>query len=85
MHITSAQCAAARAGLGIKRDNLASLAGVSPRTITDFERGAREPIGSTKAALARALEEAGAVFQDDGGVMLTAEGLDRHRGAQASE
>jgi transcriptional regulator with XRE-family HTH domain len=75
MNITARQAAAARAALGMTRDELAAAAKVGARTIVDFERGAREPIHSTRAALRAALEARGATFTPDGGVSVTGEAL----------
>lgn len=70
MNITARQAAAARAALGISREELAAAAKVGARTIVDFERGAREPIHSTRKALREALEARGAEFLEDGGVRV---------------
>lgn len=75
MSISAKQAAAARLSLGIKRDDLAAAAKVSPRTITDFERGAREPIHATRAALRAALEARGAEFLPDGGLRISGAAL----------
>ena len=55
-----------------KQDRLAELSGVSKRTISHFEAGQRGPIPANRAALARALEEAGVEFTngDQPGVRL---------------
>lgn len=79
MYISSHQCVAARSGLGMSRDALADMAGVSARTINDFERGVRDPINATKASLQSALESAGAVFEPEGGVTLTAQAIGAFR------
>lgn len=84
MSITMYQAAAARAGLGVKREILAKEANVSTRTITDFERGAREPIGATKAALKTALEALGAEFPPDGGVRLPKDAIAAYRSPGAA-
>jgi ribosome-binding protein aMBF1 (putative translation factor) len=68
--ITRAQCRAARAGIEWSREDLAAKAGISDRTITDFERGARDPHDNNKRAIQRAFEVAGIVFRDDGCVCL---------------
>ncbi len=65
--ITKEQCRAARALLGWSRKQLAEKAGVSERTITDFERGARSPIASSLKALRCALENAGVEFIPENG------------------
>jgi len=57
--MTSAQCRAARALLGIGQGDLAKAAGVARATLIDFEKGQREPRASTVAALQAALENAG--------------------------
>lgn len=75
MDITARQAAAARAALGISREELAAAAKVGARTIVDFERGARQPINSTRAAIRTALEARGAEFLPDGGVRLSGEAL----------
>lgn len=61
------QCRAARALLGLKRGELAAAAGVSERTVIDFERGARNPHTPTLAAIRAALEAAGADILDPNG------------------
>lgn len=60
--LTAAQCRAARALIDWSRDDLADGSRVALRTIVDFERGAREPRETTKAALRAALEAAGVIF-----------------------
>jgi DNA-binding transcriptional regulator YiaG len=62
MHITARQCKAARALLGWSQTKLAEAANVHFRTVHDFEKGARKPIGATLAVLRRALEDGGVVF-----------------------
>ncbi len=70
--ITKAQCRAARAGLEWSREDLAQKAGLSDRTITDFERGAREPHDNNKRAIRQAFETAGVRFTDEGCICLPA-------------
>ena len=60
--ITLSQCRAARGLIGWKNTHLSKAAGVSGRTITDFERGARQPINATLQAIQNALESAGVEF-----------------------
>ena len=67
MELTPAQCRAARALVDLSREALAGSAKVAVRTISDFEAGRREPINATKAAIRRALEEAGVQFLEEGG------------------
>jgi len=62
MDISSSQCRAARALLGITQDDLATLSRVSRRTIAHFEQEERQPVASTLEALKRALEAAGVTF-----------------------
>ncbi|TNC74152.1 helix-turn-helix domain-containing protein [Rubellimicrobium roseum] len=71
MSITARQATAARAALGITREELAAAAKVGVRTITDFERGAREPIAATRGALQAVLEARGVEFLPDGGVRVS--------------
>ncbi|MCG8505880.1 MAG: helix-turn-helix domain-containing protein [Sphingomonadales bacterium] len=65
--ITASQCRGARAMLGWSRAILAKKSRVSERTVTDFERGARTPIASTKLAIKTAFENAGIEFIDENG------------------
>ena len=88
MSITARQAAAARSALGLTREELAPVAGVSARTIMDFERGTREPINATKAALRTALEARGAEFLPDGGVKVSGEvlaAMDERKGGDVVE
>jgi transcriptional regulator with XRE-family HTH domain len=71
--ISRAQCRAARAGLEWSREDLAARAGISDRTITDFERGARDPHDNNKRAIRSAFEAAGIVFTDEGCVCFPAD------------
>jgi transcriptional regulator with XRE-family HTH domain len=64
--ITAAQCRAGRALIEWSREQLAEAAGVSLRTIVDFERAARSPREVTLLALERALSDAGVQFLDHG-------------------
>ena len=68
--LTKAQCRAARAGLEWSREDLAEMAGLSDRTITDFERGAREPHDNNKRAIRVAFEAAGVRFTKEGCICL---------------
>lgn len=49
------------------RAKLAGRASVSERTITDFERGARQPINASLQAIRFALESAGVQFLPENG------------------
>jgi len=62
MSFSPAQCRAARALIDMSQVQLAEAAGVSSRTILDFEAGKRQPIKATLAAIQRALETAGVEF-----------------------
>ena len=66
MTITPAQCRAARALLGITQKELKARANVSVSTITNFEKNGMPLRGDTLADIARALEQAGAFFIDEG-------------------
>jgi transcriptional regulator with XRE-family HTH domain len=63
--ISISQVKAARALLGWKQPDLAEAAGVSIPTIKRYETGT-SPIPVVKAAIVRALEDAGVVFVHDG-------------------
>jgi DNA-binding transcriptional regulator YiaG len=65
------QCRAARAGLNLSADDLASDANVSRNTISRFEVGASELIAATATALRQALERRGAEFPDLESVRFT--------------
>ena len=65
--LTREQCRAGRAMLDWSRGELASACGLSERTITDFERRAREPHANNLAAMARAFEAAGLEFIPENG------------------
>ena len=73
--ITPQQCAAARAYLGWKQSDLAAAVGVTKATIYRFERSADPAFAlarkyktthTVKAAIARALEQAGMILEDGG-------------------
>jgi DNA-binding XRE family transcriptional regulator len=72
MAISPAQCRAARALIEMSQIELADAAGVSSRTVLDFETNKRQPIKVTLSALQRSLEEAGVEFTngDQPGVRL---------------
>jgi transcriptional regulator with XRE-family HTH domain len=53
--------------LGWGRDQLSQEAGVAPRTLVDFERGARQPYERTLLDIRTALERAGVIFLDGNG------------------
>ena len=60
--LTPAQCRAARALLNWSQAALAEKAAVAKQTLTDFERGARQPYPRTLADIRAALEAAGVEF-----------------------
>lgn len=64
---TVRQVKAARMLLGLTQAQLAELAGVTTRTIENFEAESREPYDSTLDAIQRALEEEGIGFTNNGG------------------
>ena len=57
----------ARGGLAMTAEALASLAGVSKVTLSDFEIGKRSPHPRTLAAIRAALESAGVIFVEENG------------------
>lgn len=61
------QCRAGRALLGLTQQELADLAGVSKRTVIEFEGALRVPQPATTASLKTALEGAGIEFLSGGG------------------
>ena len=67
------QCRVARAALGLGMEELASMAGLAPSTVMGFETGRTRGSVETRAALKRALEHAGAVFDQDREVGFKAE------------
>ena len=67
MFITAEQCRMARAGLGMRADELADAAKVSRVTLSDFEAGKRSPHPRTLEAIRSALEKAGVIFVDENG------------------
>ena len=66
--LTPRQTRAARVLLGWNRDALAKAAGIAPRTLIDFEIGARTPNPATKRALCSAIEAGGVQLLDGEGV-----------------
>ena len=60
--ISPSQCRGARALLGITQQRLADLAGISKRTVIEFEGAVRVPLLSTSRNLQWALESAGIEF-----------------------
>lgn len=72
--ITSKQCQAARALLGMSQATLSGDTGLSTMSLSAFERGGtmRE---SNKATVKRALEDAGVVFLVDGENVAGGEGV----------
>jgi predicted transcriptional regulator len=64
--ITHMQIRAARALIGWKQTDLAKAADLSEMSVKNVERGVNDPRMSTMAAIQRALETAGVIFQADG-------------------
>jgi transcriptional regulator with XRE-family HTH domain len=60
--LNPAQCRAARGLLGVTQEQLAREAGLSKRTIIEFENGSRGSLASTIEKLQRALESLGVEF-----------------------
>lgn len=67
MHISAAQCRAARALLDWSQDELATNAQVARATVADFERNIRLPMRQNLVALAATLEAAGVEFIPENG------------------
>ncbi len=61
-YFSPALCRAARGMLGWSQGDLSERAHVARSTVTDFERGTRQPMRNNLAAMIRTLEEAGVVF-----------------------
>ena len=80
MHISPDQCRGARGLLGIDQAALASAASVSRNTIVSFESGQRVPGANNLAAIQRALEAAGIVFQADGETVAGGPGVRMRKG-----
>ena len=78
MLVDGHQIRMARAGIGMTVKELAHAAGISPNTISRMESGAPSIVATIQAAQ-RALEEAGAVFQEDGSVLIPKEVVDRRK------
>ena len=53
--------------IDMSRDKLAKAAGVAPRTLADFETGARTPLRNNLLAIQAALEAAGVEFINPNG------------------
>lgn len=67
VEMTSAQCRAARALIGMTQPDLASAASVGLSTVVDFEKGRRAVAAPSVRALQVALEQAGIVFLKENG------------------
>jgi transcriptional regulator with XRE-family HTH domain len=66
--ITAPQVRQARAELGWSQRQLAGATGLAISTIAEFERGVRLPTVANLESMRAAMEKAGIVFQEDGGV-----------------
>ena len=67
MHLAPSQCRAARGLLDITQAQLAEKAGVSLRTVINFEAGDGTPIRATLDVIRRAFESEGVAFIDANG------------------
>jgi ribosome-binding protein aMBF1 (putative translation factor) len=65
------------------REDPASKAGISDRTITDFERGARDPHDNNKRAIQSAFEAAGVVSSETTGAYACRETLRAAKGVRS--
>jgi transcriptional regulator with XRE-family HTH domain len=70
MELIPEQCRAARALLFWSQERLARSAGLGISTIYDFERGRRNVSADAVRSIRLALENAGIVLNDNGGVKL---------------
>jgi transcriptional regulator with XRE-family HTH domain len=66
MEINIAQVRAARALLDWTQDDLAKAAKIALPTVKRYETGTRTPIPVIMAAIIRAIEAAGVIFENDG-------------------
>ncbi len=76
--VNRAQVRAARALLDWTQPDLATAAGIALATLKRIETGLRTPIPVVKAAIVRALQDAGIEFHNDGkraGASLSAKKL----------
>ena len=71
--ITAAQCRAARAWLDWNQGGLADHSGIALKTISDFERGRRNPVLGTLTLLRQTFEKTGKVTFEDDGLVLRSE------------
>ena len=72
MEISPRQCRAARGLLDWTQDTLANKAGVSLKTVQDFEGERRKPIKVVRASIKQAFEQAGVEFFLQDGLRLKA-------------
>jgi DNA-binding XRE family transcriptional regulator len=70
MEISPRQSRAARGLLDWTQDNLATRAGVSLKTVQDFEGERRKPIKVVRASIQQAFEQAGVEFFEQDGLRL---------------
>lgn len=66
--LTPRQCRAARAFLSWSQERLAEQAGVTWRTVQEFEGAARAPRKATLRSLALALQDGGVILLEGEGV-----------------
>jgi len=62
LHISPAQCRAARGLVEMNQSDLAAAASISRNVIVDFEKGRRVPTRNNLAAIRHELEAAGVEF-----------------------
>jgi DNA-binding XRE family transcriptional regulator len=70
MEISPAQCRAARALLNWTQEMLANKAGISLKTVRDFETGRRKPLGVVRTSIKQALEQSGIELIGEDGLRL---------------
>jgi transcriptional regulator with XRE-family HTH domain len=81
MTISPEQCRAARGLVNWSQSDLAKAADMARSTVTDFERGAREPIPNNLTAIRSVLEAAGVEFIPENGGGLGVRFRQRGQGA----
>jgi DNA-binding XRE family transcriptional regulator len=70
MEISPAQCRAARALLNWTQEMLANKAGISLKTVRDFETGRRNPLNVVRTSIKQAFEQSGIEFMNKDGLRL---------------
>jgi transcriptional regulator with XRE-family HTH domain len=85
MNLTPEQSRAARGLLDWSQTQLAQRSNLSESTVRDFEKGRRLPSINNLAAIERALESAGVIFQADGEMVAGGPGVRLKSSSEDSE